>query len=197
MDERIARAVAAAAVVTLPLLTGCGTGRAESGGTATATAPSSQVSVPGTEVADATPSSTPSGDPAQETRRVQAATEKFVRTVLTIGYPDKSFDDYTDRIEPLMTKDGFDSLESADSIKKGSTALTSLYPQRARSAPKFADDPEVVSIDATTATATLAYENLAQQKAGDGWKTLKSLGTGSVTVRLVLDDGRWLVDDAS
>jgi hypothetical protein len=195
MDKRIARAVAAAAVVTLPLLTGCGTGRAESGGTATAL--SSQVSVPGTEVADATPSSTPSADPAQETRRVQAATEKFVRTVLTIGYPDKSFDDYTDRIEPLMTKDGFDSLESADSIKKGSTALRSLYPQRARSAPKFADDPEVVSIDATTATATLAYENLAQQKSGDDWKTLKSLGTGSVTVKLVLDDGRWLVDDAS
>ncbi|GAB2587538.1 hypothetical protein [Microlunatus antarcticus] len=197
MDKRIARAVAAAAVVTLPVLAGCGTGRAESGGTATATAPSSQVTAPGTEVVNATPSPTPSADPAKQTTRVQAATEKFVRTVLTIGYPDKSFDDYTDRIEPLMTKDGFDSLESADSIKKGSTALKSLYPQRARSAPKFADDPEVVSIDATTATVTLAYENLAQQKAGDDWKTLKSLGTGSVTVKLVLDDGRWLVDNAS
>ncbi|MGI3783805.1 MAG: hypothetical protein ACRYG2_23815 [Janthinobacterium lividum] len=196
MDERIARVMAAAAVVTLPLLAGCGTGNAESG--SSVASPVTQTAAPTTDAAaPAVGSPTPSVDPAQQTTKVQAATEKFVKTVLTIGYPDKTFDDYTARIEPLMTKDGFDSLESADSITKGSTALKSLYAQKARSAPELSDDPEVTSIDKTTATAQLAYENVAQQKSGSGWKTLKSLGKGSVTVKLVLSDGKWLVDNAS
>ena len=97
-----------------------------------------------------------------------------------------------------MTEDGFASLESADSVKKGSTALTSLYAQRARSAPRaHGATPTVTSLEATSATAQVAYENLAQQRTGGGWKTLKSLGKGSATVRLVLDGGRWLVEDAS
>lgn len=196
MDVGIARAVAAAAVVLVTLLAGCGTGSAQSDGSTPA--PSAAAASPVGDVADpATASPTPSADPAQQTEQVREATEKFVKTVLTIGYPDKTFGDYTDRIEPLMTKDGFDSLESADSIKKGSTALKTLYAQRARSAPKLSDDPEVTVTDATSATAQLAYENVAQQRSGNDWKTLKSLGMGSVTVKLVLVDGKWLVDDAS
>ena len=182
----------------LPLLAGCGTGSAEADGPVTP--PSLATTSPGSDAAapvEATPTPSPTVDPERETARVQAATEKFVKTVLTIGYPDKSFDDYTGRIEPLMTQQGFASLESADSIKKGSTALTSLYAQKARSAPRFSGKPEVTSLDAGTATAQLAYENVAQQRSGDGWKTLKTLGKGSVTVRLVRQDGTWLVDNAS
>ena len=117
--------------------------------------------------------------------------------MLTIGYPDKTFEDYTDRIEPLMTRDGFASLQSADSIKKGSSAVKSLYAQRARSAPRFRADPVVTSLEGTQATAQVDYENESQQRSGSDWKTLSSLGTGSVTVKLVLVDGKWLVDNAS
>lgn len=196
MDVGIARSVAAATVVMATLLAGCGTGSAQSD--SSPAAPSTAAVAPGIDAgAPATPSPTPGADPAQQTRQVQAATETFVKTVLTIGYPDKTFGDYTDRIEPLMTKGGFDSLESTDSIKKGSTALKTLYGQRARSAPTFSEDPEVTSMDATSATAQLAYENVAQQKSGTSWTTLKSLGAGRVTIKLVLADGNWLVDDAS
>jgi hypothetical protein len=188
MDQRIARAVAAAVVVAMPLLGGCGAGNAAKDSAAPAASdPSSS--------APAWP--TPTSDPGQDTKAVQAATEKFVTTVLTIGYPDKSFDAYTARIKPLMTEDGFNSLENAASIKTGSKAVKTLYAQHARSAPKFTADPAVTSLEGDTASAQLDYENLAQQKKGGEWKTLKSLGTGSVTVQLVKDGGKWLVDDAS
>ena len=200
MDQRISRTVALAAVVTL--LAGCGSGTASSSADPTGVqaptlteAPASSDAASPETVASGTPS--PTVDTAAQTRKVQAVTKKFVTSVLTIGYPDKSFDAYLDRIRPQMTERGYDSLESAESTKKGTAALKSLYPQRSRSAPTFNGEPEVTSLDATSATAQLAYENVAQRKEGDDWKTLKSIGTGSVTVKLVLDDGRWLVDDAS
>ena len=209
MDQRFARAGAAVAAA-LVVCAGCGTGSATGGSapavTLSPTAAASGVPsvAPSSEAADAAsaaPSdastSVGSTDPRAQTKQVRSATTTFVRTVLTIGYPDKTFGDYTARIEPLMTERGFASLESADSVKQGSTALTSLYAQRARSAPRLTGEPDVTSIDATSATATVAYENLAQQRSGDGWKTLRSLGKGSTTVRLVLVDRRWLVDNAS
>ena len=216
MDQRISRTVALAAVVTL--LGGCGSGTVSSsadptGGQAPtltqaptiAQAPASSDTLspetlspenlsPEPAVSDA---SSPTVDPAAQTRQVQAVTKKFVTSVLTIGYPDKTFDAYLARIRPQMTERGYDSLESAESTKKGTAALRSLYPQRSRSAPTFSGEPEVTALDATSATAQLAYENVAQRKDGDDWKTLKSVGTGSVTVKLVLEDGTWLVDDAS
>lgn len=195
MDARISRSVAVATLVAMPLLAGCGAGDAPSGSTPASA--SSQAAAPsGNAAAAPTAVTTPSVDAAQ-TGQVQAATEKFVRTVLTIGYPDQTFEDYGERIEPLMTKGGFASFESPDSVKKGSSALKSLYAQRARSAPKLSDAPQVVSLEDARATARVDYENLAQQRSGSEWKTLKSLGTGSVTVTLVLDDGKWLVDKAS
>lgn len=201
MDRRLTHAVVAV-VATLPLLVGCGTGTATGGDGPTATpAPSISAALPETSSSGTTSStagaSTPASTDAARTKQVQAATTRFVRTVLTIGYPDRTFGDYTARIEPLMTERGFASLESTDSIKQGSTAITTLYAQRARSAPRFTGAPAVTVSDATTATATVAYENVAEQRSGDGWKTLKSLGEGSTTVRLVLVDGAWLVDNAS
>jgi hypothetical protein len=193
MDQRIRRAVTLATVVTLPLLAGCGSGSATSSGTAAPASSQAAASVTETPA----PSVDVAQQAAQQTEQVQAATETFVKTVLTIGYPDQTFADYTARIEPLMTKDGFAALETADSVKQGSTALKTLYAQHSRSAPKFTDDPVVTSIEAASATAELAYENEVQHKSGSGWTTLKSLGKGTVTVKLVRDDEKWLVENAS
>lgn len=215
MDQRISRAVAFAVIVTLPLLAGCGSASAVSDGAPAPTlaqAPASpeptspDTTSPETASPDTAASVTPSptdtptdttADPAVQTQQVQAVTTRFVTSVLTLGYPDRSFDTYLARIRPQMTKKGFDSLESAESTKKGTAALKSLYPQRARSAPKFSGEPEVTSLEATSATAQLDYENIAQRKDGADWKTLKLVGTGSVTVKLVREGGTWLVDDAS
>lgn len=201
MHQRISRAVAVSAAAIMPLLAACGASSEPADGSSaapTTSAPLSQAparEAPSMATTSASPS--PTVDAAAETKAVEAATEKFVRTVLTVGYPDKSFGQYTDRIEPLMTKEGFQDFESAESVKKGSATLTSLYAQRARSAPRLGKDPKVTSLEAGSATAELDYENVAQRKAGDGWKTVKSLGKGSVTVTLVNDGGTWLVDSAS
>ena len=66
----------------VPLLAGCGAGT------------SAQTAAPAASGASSAsdPSwPSPTSDPGQDTKAVQAATEKFVRTVLTIGYPDKTF----------------------------------------------------------------------------------------------------------
>lgn len=201
MHQRISRAVAVSAAAIMPLLAACGASSEPAEGSPAApvtSAPASQA--PASEAPSSAPTSaspSPTADPAAEKKAVAAATEKFVKAVLTIGYPDKSFGQYTDRIEPLMTKEGFKNLESAESTKKGSAALKSLYAQRARSAPKLGKAPKVTSLESGSATAELDYENVAQRKDGDDWKTLKSLGKGSVTVTLVNDGGKWLVENAS
>jgi hypothetical protein len=199
MDQRISRAAAVLTLVALPLLTGCGRGTSTPADSPVAPTSAQAPVLGATPAADPAASTTPStgGDTDAQTEQIQAATRTFVKTVLTIGYPDKSFDDYTARIKPLMTEKGFASLESADSTRKGSAALTSLYAQHARSAPTFSADPTVTSQEGTRATAQLDYENVAQRKDGGQWKTLKSLGTGSATVKLVLQGGTWLVEDAS
>ena len=198
MNRQTSWATAVATIVALPLLVGCGADDVPRDRSAT---PASTVAPAGTRAPSAAvaPSTIPTSDAdaARQAEQVAAATETFVRTVLTIGYPDRSFDAYLRRIQPLMTEEGFATLESAESTKKGPAALASLYGQRARSAPRFSEDAQVTSMDGPRATVRIAYENVAQRKDGDGWTTLESLGKGTVTVRLVRDDGRWLVEDAS
>jgi hypothetical protein len=186
--------------VTLSLLVACGPGTtAPDGlGSSPAAPPSSSSVSPGPSAgvaASATPS--PDVDLAAQEEQVQAATRKFVRTVLTIGFPDRTYRQYTDRIEPLMTRSGFEALQSAGATSKGSDALTSLYAQRSRSAPRFTSEVEVTLLEGDRATAQLAYENVAQRRDGRGWRTVKSLGEGTATVRLVRQGPRWLVADAS
>ena len=206
MDSRISMAVAAAVVAAMPLLAGCGpsepaTGSSGVSASSPASAPSAGADAGSAASASpsgsASASASASSDPAQDKKQVQAASEKFVTTVLTIGYPDKKFGDYTDRIKPLMTADGYKSLKTADSATKGTAALKSLYAQRARSAPKLSGATKVTSLEDGRASAEIAYENQAQQKSGNGWKTLRSLGKDTVTVKLVKQDGKWLVEDAS
>jgi hypothetical protein len=202
MDSRISMAVAAAVVAAMPLLAGCGpsepaTGSSGASANGQAALPSASAAA-GREVsAPTSPPASASSDSAQDRKRVRAASETFVTTVLTIGYPDKKFGDYTDRIKPLMTADGFTSLRTAASATKGTAALKSLYAQRARSAPKLSGAAKVTSLEDGRASAQIAYENQAQQKSGSGWKTIKSLGKGTVTVKLVKQDGKWLVEEAS
>jgi hypothetical protein len=204
MDQRKARATTLAAV-TLGLLVACGPGT-----TAPEDPVSPSVSSPRSTAAptnacpDADPSAdvvdpaTPDSDDDVAAReQVRAATTIFVRTVLTIGYPDRTYRQYTDRIEPLMTTSGFEALKSAGSTPEGSDALASLYAQRSRSAPRFTGEVEVTSLQGDRATAQLAYENVSQRRDGRGWRAVKSLGEGTATVRLVRQGERWLVEDAS
>ena len=200
MDQRLARAVTLAAA--LPLFLGCGPGDGapDARGTPTEVSPSSASVPTGSSPrsdAVAPAAHTPGPDDAAQEEQVRAASRTFVRTVLTIGYPDRTYQQYTDRIEPLMTEDGFDALISAGSARKTSDALASLYAQRSRSAPRFTADPEVTSLRGDRATAHVAYENLAQRREGRGWRTTRSLGEGTATVRLVRQDEKWLVEVTS
>lgn len=203
MDRRKARATALA-VVTLGLLVACGPGTTAADGPVPPSVSSPRSTAAPTDVrpdadpgADVAEPATPAPDDDAAREQVQAATTTFVRTVLTIGYPDRTYRQYTDRIEPLMTTGGFEALQSAGSTPEGSDALASLYAQRSRSAPRFTGEVEVTSLQGDRATAQLAYENLSQRRDGRGWRTVKSLGEGTATVRLVRQGGRWLVEDAS
>jgi hypothetical protein len=195
MDQRKARATTLAAM-TLGLLVACGPGTTASDGLGPSPLPPSRSS---SASAGAAASATPSrgDDVAAQEEQVQAATRTFVRTVLTIGYPDRTYRQYTDRLEPLMTTSGFEALQSAGTTREGADALASLYAQRSRSAPRFTGEVEVTSLQGDHATAQLAYENVSQRRDGRGWRTLKSLGEGTATVRLVRQGERWLVEDAS
>lgn len=191
MDKRIAMAVAAGAVVALPLLGGCSASSAPQGASAAPAA--SSESAPSTTAA-VTPS--PSSDPTEETAAAKAATETFIKDALTIGYPDARFSDYTKRLKPLMTSRGFTSVNEATTADEGDKALKKLNGQHARTTPKIKTD-KVTTVTAEAAEVEISYQNLAQQKSGSDWKTLKTSSTETSTVKLVKDGGAWLVDDVS
>lgn len=199
MDQRLARVVTLAAV--LPLFLGCGAGTTASDRPGPPSeVPSRASSAPssGGPTADVVaPTPTAEADDGAQEEQVRAASKKFVRTVLTIGYPDRTYRQYTDRIEPLMTESGFEALVDAGSARKTSDALASLYAQRSRSAPRLTGEPKVTSLQGDRATIQVAYENVAQRRDGRGWRTTRSLGEGMAIVRLVRQDDRWLVEVAS
>lgn len=197
MDKRIAKALAASTVVALPLLSACGASSAPEGTSAAPVA--SSAAAPSTGAAAATPSAstpsaTPTSDPAQEKKAVEAASEKFVKTALTIGYPDKRFSQYTARLKPLMTKDGYRSLDSAK--KDIEKSLTGLYDEHARSVAKLQGDVKVSGLSADSATTKITYQSVIQKQQGGGWTTLQTAKKETVTVQLLKTDGKWLVDDA-
>ena len=206
MDRRISRALAAGVVVSLPLLAGCGGGAQSAGAPAQTSAPATAPAAPSTSAAapstpastpEPSPSSSPSDDPAADEKAVSKAADTFVTTVLTIGYPDKSYsDDYLPRLKPLMTRSGYASVKTTQTEAKGTQALKTLYSQRSRSSPDLQGDAKVSDLTSDSATAKVSYANRAQVKRGGGWKTVKNLGKDSVTIKLVKDGGKWLVDDA-
>jgi hypothetical protein len=195
MDKRIAMAVAAGAVVALPLLGGCSASSAPQGASAAPAASSAASSAAApSSAAVSTPS--PSSDPTQDTAAVKAATETFIKDALTIGYPDSRFSDYTKRLKPLMTARGFTSVNEATTVDEGNKALKKLHGQHARTTPKIKTN-QVTSATAEAAEVKISYLNLAQQKSGSDWKTLKTSAPETSTVKLVKDGGAWLVDDVS
>lgn len=178
------------ALAAAALVAGCGGGTA---GTSPTSAPASQAAPATTPVAT-TPS--PTTDPEQEKKAVQAASTKFVETALTIGYPDTSFDDYLGRLKPLMTKTGFAASES-DKPANADKTLKALSASRTRSTAKPTGDPAVSGVTADAATAKVAYKVVNQVKSGSDWKTVKTSPSSSVTLKLAKQDGKWLVDDAT
>ncbi|MGI3781819.1 MAG: hypothetical protein ACRYG2_13685 [Janthinobacterium lividum] len=192
MDKRIAQALMAGTVMALPLLTACGASTAPAGSSA-APAASSAAAAPSTTAA-ATPSATPTSDPAQETAAVKAASEKFVKAGLTIGYPDKHVDDYTGRLKPLMTPKGYKSLVSVTGAKKADQTLEGLYAQHARTTPEIKSE-KVSSLTADAAQVKVSYQSQYQQKSGGDWKTAKTDPTETVALKLVHEGDSWLVDD--
>jgi hypothetical protein len=204
MDKRIAMSVATGVVVALPLLAACGAGSAPQGSSAappatSAAAPSTTAAAPSatpSTSASASASASPSSNPADEKKNAQDATEKFITTALTIGYPDKSFDEYTKRIKPLMTSRSFASFKKSTTVKQGDKALKKLSSERARISPKIKSD-KVTSISADKATVKITYQSRTQQKAGGDWKTLQTSSAESDDVKLVRDGDAWLVDNLS
>ena len=84
-------------------------------------------------------------------------------------------------------------MTAADKANKG---LKQTYAKKLRTTPKLKSDTTVSDLTADSATAKLKYANQIQQKVGGDWKTVKTDSTESVTVQLVKQGSKWLVDDA-
>ena len=192
MDKRIAQGLAAGTLMALPLLTACGASTAPTGSSA-APAASSAAAAPSMTAA-ATPSATPTSDPAQETATVEAASDKFMKAGLSIGYPDEHVSDYTGRLKPLMTPKGYKSLTAATGGKKADQTVKGLYAQHARIIPKIKSE-KVSSLTADAAQVKVSYQSQYQQKSGGDWKTAKTDPTETIVLKLVHEGDAWLVDD--
>lgn len=201
MEMRFAQALAAGTFLALPLLSACGASTAPAGSSAApaassaAPAASSAAAAPSTTAAAATPSATPTSDPAQETAAVKAASDKFMKAGLTIGYPDEHLSDYTGRIKPLMTPKGYKSLSAATGGKKAEQTLEALHAQRVRIIPKIKSE-KVSSLTADAAQVKVRYQSQYQQKSGGDWKTAKTDSAETLTLKLVHEGDAWLVDDS-
>lgn len=136
------------------------------------------------------------GDRPDQQLTKAAASEKFVRTTLTIGYPHKEFDVYLARLKPLLTKDGYaEVLGSKSARAKIEKGAKTFYAQRARTSPKFTSGVKVSSITPDTAKTSIDYQNRAQQLSGSKWKTTRTSAEDTATLELVKQDGKWLVDE--
>lgn len=208
MKTRISMLAATATVATMALLGACGSSAQPQ---SPATSPASQAATPADSPASATsatsaepstaaPSTaaTSSSDPSQDAGQVKSASEKFVKSALTLGYPDTSSDAYLARLKPLMTEHGFAAVKkSADASQSLKTGITTLSSHHGRSTPKFTSDAKVSSMTADKATTKLVYKLTTQQQTGGKWKTLRTSPEETVNLQLVHDGGRWVVDDAS
>jgi hypothetical protein len=133
---------------------------------------------------------------SQATPQVKAAAEKFIKVGLLIGYPDKSADQYYDRLRPLMTKSGF-AQQKKDLGNLDSKAAKQAYTQQIRVNTKTVSPVRVTAVTETKASAQGTYRLLRQQQIGGKWKTLKTDDEKStIKLTLVNDNGTWLVDTA-
>ena len=200
MNKRLSILAAAITATALPLLVACGS---DAQPPVNAPAPSASSAAPDASAPAPTPSSapstepsgSPSTDPSEDTAAVKAASEKFVKTTLTIGYPDKDFDVYLARLKPLLTKAGYAEVnESSSSRKRIEKASKTFYAQRARTSPKFLSDVKVSSLTADTANTSVQFQNRTQQMSGGDWKTLRTSAKDTAKLQLVKQGDKWLVD---
>lgn len=194
MNKPKKTALAALAVTAAVLLSGCGAGADPQGTPATAPAASAVPAQPDASSSTTTPA--PSPDPSQATPQVEAAAEKFIKEGLLIGYPDKSADQYYDRLRPLMTKSGF-AQQKKDLGNLDSKAAKQAFAQRIRVNTKTVSPVKVTAVTETKASAQGTYRLLRQQQIGGKWKTLKTNDEKStLKLTLVNENGTWLVDTA-
>lgn len=181
-------ALAAAAV----LLSACG-GSADPQSNP-ATAPTAAASPAQPDASSPTASPAPSPDPSEAAPQVEAAAEKFVKVGLAIGYPDKSADDFYDRLRPLMTKSGF-AQQKKDLGNFDDKAAKQVFTQRIRVSTKTVSKVKVTAVAETKASAQGTYRLLRQQQIGGKWKTLDT-DDDKTTIKMTLvnDNGTWLVD---
>lgn len=195
MHQRIAKALAAGTFLTLPLLTACGASTApavSSAAPAPAAGPSTSAAVASPTP---TPTPTPSATPVDETKQVQAASRAFVTAAFAFDARE-DYADYRDRIKPLMTDQGYASFEAAH-LEKAIEIFRTRYGRQSRTLAKFRGSPKVDELTTTSAQVTVAYANRAEQRRDGKWRTVRSGADDSVTLPLVKQDGRWLVDDLS
>ena len=194
MNKPKKTALAALAVAATVLLSACGAGADPQSSPATAPAASAGPAQP--TASSSTASQAPSPDPSQATLQVTAAAEKFIKQGLLIGYPDKSADQYYDRLRPLMTKSGF-AQQKKDLGNLDSKAAKQAYAQRIRVNTKTVSPVKVTTVTDTKASAQGTYRLLRQQQIGGKWKTLKTDDEKStLKLTLVNENGTWLVDTA-
>ena len=202
MNKRISMLAAAVTATALPLLAACGSDAepqvnapAPSASSVAAPSGSTPVSTP-SSAPSAEPSASPSADAGEDTAAVKAATEKFLKTTLTIGYPDKDFDVYLARLKPLLTKAGYAEVNRPSSSRKGAEkGAKTFYAQRIRTSPKFLSGVKVSSITADTAKTSIEFENRTQQMSGGDWKTLRTSAKDTAKLELVKQGDKWLVDN--
>lgn len=165
---------------------------------APASAPASSVAA--ASASPAAPSSSPSASAstAPQDDEVKAVTTTFVKAALTLGYPDKTIADYLDRIEPLMTKDGFVELKKAiGDTAKADEQAGQLHDQHIRGIVQITSPAKVTSTTGTKASASVSYKQKRQQQSSGAWKTVETRAEATAKVSLVQDGGTWLVDSVS
>lgn len=194
MDKPSKIALASLTCTAALLVSACGAGNEpQQSSPATPPAASASPTTPAASPAGSSPA--PSADPSQAAPQVKAATEKFVKTALTLGYPDKTADDYYDRVEPLMTKRGL--AQQKKNFGDLDKTAAQLYAQRVRGNSKITSGAKVTAVDAAKASAQVSYRLTRQQQIGGKWKTIgTSDDKSTLRVTLVNDHGSWLVDTA-
>ena len=105
-------------------------------------------------------------------------------------------EDYQKRVKPLMTKQGYASVEDAN-LDQATELFRTRYGKQSRNVTELRKTARVEKLTAEKATVEVTYKNRIQQRSDGEWRTVKSEAEDSIKVPLVKQDGRWLVDDLS
>ena len=189
IDIRLSRALAATAVVALPLLAACG-GATSSAPAASPALASSAAAAPSTSA----PAASATPEPSDATDDVKGASEKFMQQVFTLKYSD-SADDYHARIKPLVTPKLYSTLTKEIDVEKSLKTARARFGTDGRAATEVIGDVKVSKLSLTEATTKLKFVTKIQKRDGAKWKTVKESVDDTATLSLVKEGDAWLVDD--